>query len=145
MKREYSNPEMIFELFTSQDYIAVCSAIITYTYDGSTVFPPNTHFYKDVGIEGVLDESDFLHAAQTYNYGNENTVEDISILKIYYWAADNEIAKKIHNDLKDGNHDVYDEYVRINQAGQVLGFTNNNGGNQIVAGTVRQNSYKNHS
>lgn len=143
--KKYSKPIMNLEVFTPQEYINSCDAVITNTFDGFSSFPPNTHFYPDTGIMGSLDADDYIDHRETYKKNWTEMEVNINDLLVYYWAAEQSIAQEISADLKNGYHNVYDSYVSSGQAGKVVGFPKNPGGNQVVAGTIKEGSYKNQS
>ena len=147
MRERWICPNLDVQVFTPQEFVAACEAEISYTYDGTHRFASNTKFYEDVGIIGSLDAADYGHACQTFNYGDFYQIDDLSVLIGYYWAADNNIASEIHEDLQNGSSERYIYYSTIlpPQAGKVVGFSKNGSGNQVISGTIVEHSVKNQS
>ena len=94
--KKYSKPMMLMEQFVPQEYISGCDWEMSgWDPTTQTQLSNSTKFWVDMGVQGVIDETDYDPKAK-YNTDGAGTGPAESAVKAW-WLAANEKPEQIFN------------------------------------------------
>lgn len=136
MKERWICPNMDVQVFTPQEYLAVCE----YYMDGvdpvtGTTITSSTKFWIDSGVQGVIDAEDYYKFATNQTDGaGWGSVE--TLVKAW-WADSNKEAEKIYN--AGSSEQKYAKFSEL-QEQKLAGYVDavvNPGNNHYYAGSIK--------